>query len=158
MQIILANIKLRIILVSEMNKISEEQFQLIVGQRVKLAREDANLSQDELASQLGLNDRQTLSNIEAGKRKLTAEELVKLIQTLGKKLEYFTDTFSLIGEGAFSWRAVGAAPASLDEFESKAGRWIGTFRRLGEIKGEPFNRSEERRVGKECRSRWSPYH
>ena len=22
----------------------------------------------------------------------------------------------------------------------------------------PFNRSEERRVGKECRSRWSPYH
>ena len=23
---------------------------------------------------------------------------------------------------------------------------------------EPFARSEERRVGKECRSRWSPYH
>ena len=22
----------------------------------------------------------------------------------------------------------------------------------------PDNRSEERRVGKECRSRWSPYH
>src|SRR5687768_17735973 len=22
----------------------------------------------------------------------------------------------------------------------------------------PFSRSEERRVGKECRSRWSPYH
>ena len=22
----------------------------------------------------------------------------------------------------------------------------------------PFRRSEERRVGKECRSRWSPYH
>ena len=28
--------------------------------------------------------------------------------------------------------------------------------RLGPGKGEP--RSEERRVGKECRSRWSPYH
>ena len=24
--------------------------------------------------------------------------------------------------------------------------------------GEMLNRSEERRVGKECRSRWSPYH
>ena len=24
--------------------------------------------------------------------------------------------------------------------------------------GEPPTRSEERRVGKECRSRWSPYH
>ena len=25
-------------------------------------------------------------------------------------------------------------------------------------RGNYFNRSEERRVGKECRSRWSPYH
>ena len=25
-------------------------------------------------------------------------------------------------------------------------------------KGSLFRRSEERRVGKECRSRWSPYH
>nr|WP_281720300.1 XRE family transcriptional regulator [Nitrosomonas nitrosa] len=123
----------------EMNKTSQEQFQRIVGQRVKLAREDVQLSQDELASQLGFNDRQTLSSIEAGKRKLSAEELVKLIQILGKKLEYFTDTFSLVGEGAFSWRAVGAAPASLDDFESKAGKWIATFRRLGEIKGEPYS-------------------
>ena len=24
--------------------------------------------------------------------------------------------------------------------------------------GESIDRSEERRVGKECRSRWSPYH
>src|SRR5262249_57942667 len=26
------------------------------------------------------------------------------------------------------------------------------------IAGNPFRRSEERRVGKECRSRWWPYH
>ena len=26
------------------------------------------------------------------------------------------------------------------------------------VGGEEFKRSEERRVGKECRSRWSPYH
>ena len=25
-------------------------------------------------------------------------------------------------------------------------------------RGGPSSRSEERRVGKECRSRWSPYH
>src|SRR3989442_14702410 len=33
-------------------------------------------------------------------------------------------------------------------------------RRLGLDHGEPLQqlRSEERRVGKECRSRWSPYH
>ena len=26
------------------------------------------------------------------------------------------------------------------------------------LPGEDYARSEERRVGKECRSRWSPYH
>ena len=31
-------------------------------------------------------------------------------------------------------------------------------RRRDETKRENQDRSEERRVGKECRSRWSPYH
>ena len=30
---------------------------------------------------------------------------------------------------------------------------------IGQLKGnKEYIRSEERRVGKECRSRWSPYH
>ena len=29
---------------------------------------------------------------------------------------------------------------------------------VGVMLGGPIGRSEERRVGKECRSRWSPYH
>lgn len=122
-----------------MNKTSQKQFQRIVGQRVKLGREDASLSQDELASQLGFNDRQTLSNIEAGKRKLTAEELLKLMNALGKSMDYFTDSFLLIGEGAFSWRARDAAPAMLEQFESKARKWVATYLRLGEIRNEPFS-------------------
>ena len=33
------------------------------------------------------------------------------------------------------------------------------YRLVGKMNGEkPDKRSEERRVGKECRSRWSPYH
>ena len=32
------------------------------------------------------------------------------------------------------------------------------FRRVLEIISSAYQRSEERRVGKECRSRWSPYH
>src|SRR2546426_12288881 len=31
-------------------------------------------------------------------------------------------------------------------------------RRVGRLLGGTADRSEERRVGKECRSRWSPYH
>ena len=34
-------------------------------------------------------------------------------------------------------------------------RWMGIV--PPSMKGDPY-RSEERRVGKECRSRWSPYH
>ena len=30
--------------------------------------------------------------------------------------------------------------------------------RIGRVVGKEGRRSEERRVGKECRSRWSPYH
>ena len=29
---------------------------------------------------------------------------------------------------------------------------------VAELEANQFSRSEERRVGKECRSRWSPYH
>src|SRR3712207_9551023 len=35
------------------------------------------------------------------------------------------------------------------------GRWIDLQK---QAKSGPVARSEERRVGKECRSRWSPYH
>ena len=38
--------------------------------------------------------------------------------------------------------------------------FIGTSRLLDQqaLQGQDRSRSEERRVGKECRSRWSPYH
>ena len=38
---------------------------------------------------------------------------------------------------------------------------VGDPQRMGRailLAAQPFGRSEERRVGKECRSRWSPYH
>src|SRR5688572_28527901 len=49
-----------------------------------------------------------------------------------------------------NWSLVGYAikrlPAELDQPQHGKGVWA------------PSLRSEERRVGKECRSRWSPYH
>ena len=35
---------------------------------------------------------------------------------------------------------------------------VGSFDTIHTITHKTFLRSEERRVGKECRSRWSPYH
>ena len=49
---------------------------------------------------------------------------------------------------------------SLDEIVEKTGLSLSTIRiRIKEERdGMKLKRSEERRVGKECRSRWSPYH
>ena len=37
------------------------------------------------------------------------------------------------------------------------GNYLGAIKNFVELQNDK-NRSEERRVGKECRSRWSPYH
>ena len=54
----------------------------------------------------GFNDRQTVSAIETGLRRVTAEELVLAVERLGAPLEYFTDPFLLVGEGALLMASV----------------------------------------------------
>jgi Zn-dependent peptidase ImmA (M78 family)/DNA-binding XRE family transcriptional regulator len=104
----------------------------LISRRIKYAREKLGLTQAQLTEKLGFKDRQTVAAIEAGQRKLSAEELVRAMQVFGVDADYFTDAFRLVGEGKFSWRAAkGASPKLLDEFEERAGRWIATYRKLG---------------------------
>jgi XRE family transcriptional regulator, fatty acid utilization regulator len=111
-----------------MNSLNE-----LIGRRLKYAREKLGLTQAELSRRLGFKDRQTLAAIEAGQRKVTAEELVNAVQALNVDIDYFTDSLRLVGEGSFSWRAHRNADLGLlSEFEEKAGRWIATYRKLGE--------------------------
>jgi Zn-dependent peptidase ImmA (M78 family)/transcriptional regulator with XRE-family HTH domain len=105
----------------------------LISRRLKTARGRAGLTQAQLSEKLGFKDRQTVAAIEAGQRKLSAEELVRAMQALGVDLDYFTDSFRLVGEGSFSWRAAKDATASLlDKFEERAGGWIALHRKLGE--------------------------
>jgi Zn-dependent peptidase ImmA (M78 family)/DNA-binding XRE family transcriptional regulator len=114
-----------------MNNLNE-----LIGRRLKYAREKLGLTQAQLSERLGFKDRQTLAAIEAGQRKVTAEELVNAIQILKVDLEYFTDPLRLVGEGSFNWRAHRDADLGLlSEFEDKAGRWIAAYRLLS--KREP---------------------
>lgn len=102
----------------------------LIGARIRALREERDLSQEELSRQLGFNDRQTLSAIENGERRVSAEELLLVVQKLGASLEYFTDPFRLIGEGRFSWRQTNVGPQRLSAYERSAGRWIAAYRTL----------------------------
>ncbi|MDD4933454.1 MAG: helix-turn-helix transcriptional regulator, partial [Methylacidiphilaceae bacterium] len=101
-----------------------------IAARIKALREERRLSQDQLARQLGFKDRQTLSAIETGERRLSAEELLLILERLGTTFDDFTDPFALAGEGKFSWRQSSAGSADLVAFERRAGRWIAAFRTL----------------------------
>src|SRR6516225_8162158 len=100
----------------------------LIGARIKALREERKLSQDELARLFGFKDRQTVSAIETGERRVSAEELLLAVEKLGAPLDYFTDPFLLAGEGRFSWRQSGVALPSLEAFERSAGRWIAAYR------------------------------
>lgn len=102
----------------------------LIGSRIKALREERKLSQDDLARLFGFKDRQTVSAIETGERRVSAEELVLAVQKLGAPLEYFTDPFMLVGEGRFSWRQTDVGPQRLSAYERNAGRWIAAFRTI----------------------------
>lgn len=107
--------------------------------RIKALRESQDLSQSELALQMGFKGHQTLSDIEQGIRKISADELIKASQALSINLSELTDPLRLVNEGAFSWRQKNVTPADLNAFEAKAGQWIATYRHLSKLKGQVVN-------------------
>ena len=110
----------------------------LIGARIKALREQRGLSQEELSRQLGFNDRQTLSAIETGERRVSAEELLLAVERLNVPLDYFTDPYILAGEGHFSWRQTNVGPKRLNAYENIAGRWIAAFRALAREGGREF--------------------
>jgi transcriptional regulator with XRE-family HTH domain len=109
----------------------------LIGARIKALREERGLSQDALARMFGFKDRQTVSAIETGERRVSAEELILAVEKLGASLDYFTDPFLLAGEGRFSWRQTDVGAARLGAYERMAGRWIAAFRAIAPRVGRP---------------------
>lgn len=58
-----------------------------IGKRLRLAREQAGLSQSQVAKLLGVH-RPTISEMEAGRRKVTAEELSELARVYDVRMEW----------------------------------------------------------------------
>jgi len=102
-----------------------------VGLRIKHAREQLRLTQEQASARLGFNDRQTLSDIENGKRAVKSDELLRFSDVLDQDLEFFVDPFSVVAEAQYSWRASPSLPEEeLDRFEAKASGWVGMLRWL----------------------------
>jgi transcriptional regulator with XRE-family HTH domain/Zn-dependent peptidase ImmA (M78 family) len=110
-----------------------------IGERLKRLRESHKLGQAEMAQMLGLKDRQSISAIELGHRRVTADELVRIIGHFEVTLDWLTNPFLLVGKKeAFSWRQKDVPMADLDNFESLAGEWIGAYRELSLQNGTPL--------------------
>ena len=103
----------------------------LIGARIKAKREELDFSQEAVSRLLGFKDRQTLSAIENGERRVSADELLRFAEVLAASLEYFTDPFLLAGQGRFSWRQRGVPAHKLDACEQESGRLIALFRVLG---------------------------
>ena len=82
----------------------------LIGTRLKALREERNLSQDEVARVFGFKDRQTVSAIETGERRLSAEELITAVEKLGAPLDYFTNPVPARGRGQILLAAIRRRP------------------------------------------------
>jgi transcriptional regulator with XRE-family HTH domain len=61
-----------------------------IGKKIQIAREEAGLSQEELASRLGYTQA-ALSNYELGKRRLYLANIEQIARELNKPLSYFIE-------------------------------------------------------------------
>jgi Zn-dependent peptidase ImmA (M78 family)/DNA-binding XRE family transcriptional regulator len=111
-----------------------------IARRLRHFREHRGLTQDEVAELLGFNDRQTLSDLEGGKRRITPDELVAATSALGVSIDDLTDPYRLVGEGGFSFRVEPGAEDCVAAFEERAGRLIAVFRELRARSGQPVRR------------------
>ena len=63
--------------------------QKFIGDRIRTARQAANLSQRELAQKIGFESATAISLIEAGERKIAIVEMEKIAKILHQPINYF---------------------------------------------------------------------
>lgn len=107
-----------------------------IGERIRLARDEKEITQEAFAKALGWNSHQTVSAVETGLRQLQPEELTRISEVLDQPLAFFIDPYVVTEKRAFSYRAK-ANTADLAAFEKKAHKLISAGRRFRELLGEP---------------------
>ncbi|MEI8339491.1 MAG: helix-turn-helix transcriptional regulator [bacterium] len=69
--------------------INEENKSVFIGAQIKKAREEAGMSQMDLARSLRFESGTAISLIEGGERKVTAENLALIANVLHRDIKYF---------------------------------------------------------------------
>ena len=62
-----------------------------IGQAIRQAREAAGLSQQQLAEAVGYRGKSSIAHIEAGRKRLYADDLLKIARALGIDLNALRD-------------------------------------------------------------------
>ena len=101
-----------------------------LGARFRAVRKQNTLSQDQVAKLFGFKERQIVSAIETGIRRLSAAELIRAVEVFDTTIDYFTDPFQAVDQVEFSWSQRGVESHVLEEFELKAGSWLAAYRYL----------------------------
>ena len=110
-----------------------------IRRRIAALRERAGMNQVDLARALGVKDRQIISNIETGERKVSADELVRLADIFDVELSAFSDPYRVVDEASFSWRRNEVPEQTIQEFENRATSWLALYRHLSRTAAEPVN-------------------
>ena len=105
-----------------------------LGRRIRQAREDAGLTQSELADLLGLRHPQSISRYERGETEVPQKRLRRIAEVTGKPLGFFLteeqmpqkpaedgDTLALVQKVLEEVRALRAAVSRLEEEPTRAG-------------------------------------
>ena len=116
--------------------VQTDDFSAQVAERIRLAREEASMTQGGFAKAFGCNDRQTISAIETGIRQVAPEEMLRIAKILAKPASFFTDPYVITERRAFSYRAKPNSP-DINAFERKAHKLISANRRFRKLLGEP---------------------
>lgn len=118
------------------------EMQSTIRKRLLRLRESREVTQEALSNAMGINNRQSLAELEAGNRSIQPQELLAAAKFFGVASSYFTDPLELAGEASFSWRKSSACNvATINAFEHDAGRWIATYRYLGKLMNASVNSS-----------------
>lgn len=105
---------------------------IYIGKRVRIARTQRGLSQQELANRMGFADRQTIAAIESGKRGINFQELELLAKIFKKSIYFFSDAFRLVCEETPRYLLTNKVPKRIiNDFEKTTMfKSLGVFRFL----------------------------